>query len=82
MANAARHSGAEKVSTFVDVGDEEIAVFVRDRGSGFDTTKVSKRKHGLAESIRGRMDRAGGTAVVTSIPGEGTEVELRLRRPS
>jgi signal transduction histidine kinase len=82
MANAARHSGAEKVSTFVDVGDEEIAVFVRDRGSGFDTTKVSNRKHGLAESIRGRMDRAGGTAVVTSTPGEGTEVELRLPRPS
>jgi signal transduction histidine kinase len=80
MANAARHSGAGQVSTFVDVGDDEIAVFVRDRGSGFDPTKVSRRKHGIAESIRGRMARAGGTAEVTSTPGEGTEVELRLRR--
>jgi signal transduction histidine kinase len=80
MANAARHSGADQVSTFVDVGDDEIAVYVRDRGSGFDTSKVAKRKHGLAESIRGRMARAGGTAEVTSIPGEGTEIELRLRR--
>ena len=80
MANAARHSGADQVSTFVEVGDEEIAVFVRDRGSGFDPTKVPKRKRGLAESIRGRMMRAGGTSEVTSTPGDGTEVELRLRR--
>jgi signal transduction histidine kinase len=26
------------------------------------------------------MERAGGSAVVTSTPGEGTEVELRLPR--
>jgi signal transduction histidine kinase len=62
------------------VGDDEIAVFVRDRGSGFDPTKVPKRKHGVADSIRGRMARAGGMAEVSSAPGEGTEVELRLRR--
>ena len=80
MANAAEHSGAEKVSAFVDVGEDEIAVFVRDRGTGFDTSKISKRKHGIAESIHGRMARAGGTAGVTSIRGQGTEVELRLGR--
>jgi signal transduction histidine kinase len=80
MANAARHSGADQVSTFVDVGEEEIAVFVRDRGKGFDPDGVAKRKHGIAESIRGRMARAGGTAEVTSTRGEGTEIELRLGR--
>jgi signal transduction histidine kinase len=80
MANAARHSGADQISMFVDVGDDEIAIFVRDRGSGFDPSTVAKRKHGIAESIRGRMARAGGTAEVTSSPGEGTEVELHLRR--
>jgi signal transduction histidine kinase len=80
MANAARHSGAEQVSVFVDVGDDDIAVYVRDRGSGFDTETVAERKHGLAESIRGRMARVGGSADVTSTLGEGTEVELRLGR--
>jgi signal transduction histidine kinase len=80
MSNAARHSGADQVSVFVDVGDDEIAVYVRDRGSGFDTDAVAERKHGLAESIRGRMARAGGSADVKSALGEGTEVELRLRR--
>jgi signal transduction histidine kinase len=79
MTNAARHSGAEEVSTFVDVGEDEIAIFVRDRGNGFDPEAVPAAAHGIAESIRGRMARAGGTASLTSSP-EGTEVELRLRR--
>jgi signal transduction histidine kinase len=79
MSNAARHSGADQVSAFVDVGEDEIAIFVRDRGSGFDPEKVPAGSHGIAESIRARMARAGGTATLTSSP-EGTEVELRLER--
>ena len=78
MANAARHSGAEEVSAFVDVGEEEIAVFVRDRGAGFDPDAPTDG-HGIAESIRGRMGRAGGSAELTS-GADGTEVELRLPR--
>ena len=81
MANAARHSGADEVSVFVDVGDDEIAVYVRDRGSGFDPDAAAPGSHGIAESIRGRMARAGGTVQLSS-SGEGTEVELRLGRPS
>jgi signal transduction histidine kinase len=81
MANAAEHSGADEVSAFVDVEDDEIAVFVRDRGSGFDADAVPPGAHGIRESIRGRLARAGGTADVTS-SADGTEVELRLRRPS
>ena len=51
MANAAEHSGAEEVSAFVDVGDDEIAVYVRDRGKGFDAGKV--RSASISRSIRG-----------------------------
>jgi len=79
MANAAQHSGADEISTFVDVGDDAIAVYVRDRGTGFDPESLPSGAHGIAESIRGRMERAGGTASISSSP-EGTEVELRIRR--
>lgn len=79
MANAAKHSGADEVSAFVDVGEDEIAVYVRDRGAGFDPEAVAAGSHGIAESIRGRMARAGGTVTISS-SGDGTEVELRLGR--
>jgi signal transduction histidine kinase len=78
MANAAKFSGAEEISVYAEAGEERVSVFVRDRGVGFDRTAVSDDRRGLSESIEGRMARAGGTAVIASTPGEGTEVELTL----
>jgi signal transduction histidine kinase/phage shock protein PspC (stress-responsive transcriptional regulator) len=78
MGNAARHSGADEVSVFADATDGEVAIFVRDRGAGFDLAAVGPDRQGIAESIRGRMERMGGSATVTAAPGEGVEVELRL----
>lgn len=79
MVNAAKHSGAEKVSLFAEVAAGSVTVTVRDRGCGFDSGAPGAGR-GLAESIVGRMSRAGGTAVIRSTPGEGTEVELHLGR--
>jgi signal transduction histidine kinase len=74
MANAAKHSGVDEISVYV----EPAAVYVRDRGRGFDPETVAPDRQGVAESIRGRMERVGGTARIVSSPGEGTEVELQL----
>jgi signal transduction histidine kinase/phage shock protein PspC (stress-responsive transcriptional regulator) len=76
--NAAKHSGSNQVSVYVEVEPEAITAFVRDQGKGFDPVAVPEDRRGIAESIRGRMRRHGGTATVTSEPGEGTEVTLRL----
>jgi signal transduction histidine kinase len=78
MANAAKFSGSDEISVYAEADDSRVSVFVRDRGSGFDRAAVPDDRHGLAESIEGRMARAGGTAVIASTPGEGTEVELTL----
>jgi signal transduction histidine kinase len=79
MANAARHSGVDEVSVFLDAGDEGVSLYVRDRGVGFDLDAVASDRQGLASSIRARMERVGGTARIVSAPGEGTDVELELR---
>ncbi|HEX6677254.1 MAG TPA: PspC domain-containing protein [Actinomycetes bacterium] len=76
--NAAKHSGAAQVSVYVEVEPDAIEAFVRDQGKGFDPAAVPEDRRGIAESIRGRMRRHGGSATVTSDPGEGTEVTLRL----
>jgi signal transduction histidine kinase len=80
IANAAKHSQAEEISVYAEVGADDVAVFVRDRGVGFDRAGVAPDRRGLAESVEARMQRAGGSATITSVPGEGTEVELRLPR--
>lgn len=80
LTNAAKFSGVSEVSVYAEVTAAEIEVFVRDRGAGFDRAAVPEDRRGLAESVEGRMTRAGGSAIVTSAPGEGTEVELRLPR--
>lgn len=79
MVNAAAHAGVERVDVYAEYLAGELAVFVRDRGAGFDPAAVPADRHGVRDSITGRMARAGGVARVTSAPGEGTEVELTLR---
>ena len=78
MVNAAKHSGATEVSVYAEIEDGTASVFVRDRGAGFDLDGVPSDRRGLADSIRGRMERHGGRAVVRSTPGQGTEVELQM----
>jgi signal transduction histidine kinase/phage shock protein PspC (stress-responsive transcriptional regulator) len=91
VSNAARHSGAARVDVYAEVapapagrepGWESVEVFVRDRGRGFDPDDVPADRHGLRRSVVDRVQRHGGTAVVRSTPGEGTEVRLTLRHGS
>lgn len=80
LMNAARHSGVKSVSAYLEVEPNQVTVFVRDRGAGFDPDHLPDDRRGVAESIIGRMDRHGGKASVRSRPGEGTEVELVMPR--
>lgn len=80
MVNAARHSGARGVSAYVEVEDDAVTAFVRDQGVGFARANVPADRHGIAESIEGRMERNGGVALIESGPGRGTEARLRIPR--
>ena len=80
LVNAGRHAGVAEVSLYAEVEPGEVSIFVRDRGKGFDPDTVPADRHGIAGSIRGRMDRHGGAATVRSAPGEGTEVRLTMTR--
>jgi signal transduction histidine kinase len=86
MVNAAKHSGCERISVFLEVSspgernEQVIEVFVRDRGKGFDPALVSDDRRGLRDSVMARVERIGGTVTVHSEIGEGTEVHLSLAR--
>ncbi len=82
LVNAAKHAGVGTISLYAEIEPEEVTVFVRDRGAGFDPEQVGDDRHGVRGSIVGRMERHGGTAAVRSRPGAGTEVELTMDRSS
>jgi signal transduction histidine kinase len=65
---------------YLEVTEDAVEVFVRDRGDGFDIDAVAPDRFGVRESILGRVRRRGGTAEVASRPDWGTEVRLRVPR--
>ncbi|MBB5154850.1 signal transduction histidine kinase [Saccharopolyspora phatthalungensis] len=80
VVNAAKHAGVAEVSVYAEVESAQVSVYVRDRGAGFDPDNVPEDRHGLADSIRGRMQRHGGRVKVRTSPGAGTEVQMEMPR--
>lgn len=80
MVNAAKHSGTTEISLYVEVEADAVNVFARDRGTGFEPDEVPADRHGLVDSVHGRMSRHGGSASVRTAPGAGTEVHLTMPR--
>ncbi|MFI0447670.1 PspC domain-containing protein [Actinomadura sp. 6N118] len=80
MVNAAKYAEAPSVSVYAEVEGDEVAIFVRDRGKGFDTNAIPADRMGVRGSIIGRMERNGGKATVRTAPGEGTEVRLEIKK--
>lgn len=82
LVNVAKHAGVAEASVYLEVDDGRMAVYVRDRGTGFDPATVPADRHGLRDSVEERMRRHGGTAHIRSTPGAGTEVVLELPHPA
>jgi signal transduction histidine kinase/phage shock protein PspC (stress-responsive transcriptional regulator) len=82
MVNASKYAGTDTISVYGEVDAEEVLIFVRDRGHGFDLDAIPEDRMGVRGSIIGRMERHGGSARIRTAPGEGTEVQLRMPRPT
>ncbi|MGR8011046.1 MacS family sensor histidine kinase [Streptomyces hypolithicus] len=85
MDNVRRHAG-EDAQAWILVEDwpQEVVVTVRDDGPGIPDGRLAQAEGegrlGVALSIRGRLRDIGGTAELISVPGQGTEVELKVPR--
>jgi signal transduction histidine kinase len=85
LDNVRRHCG-ERTRAWVLVEDEPdlVRVTIRDDGKGIPdgrlTDAAAAGRLGVSHSIRGRLRDLGGSAIISSVSGEGTEVELRLPR--
>ncbi|MDG9716210.1 MacS family sensor histidine kinase [Streptomyces sp. DH24] len=83
LDNVRKHAG-EHARAWILVEDEpgEIVVTVRDDGPGIPEGRLAQAEGegrlGVAQSIRGRLRDLGGSAELISVPGQGTEVELKV----
>lgn len=78
MVNAAKHAGVDTVDVYAEHFAGELSVFVRDRGQGFDLESIPEDRHGVRDSIIGRVERVGGRAGVMTSLSKGSEIELAL----
>jgi two-component system, NarL family, sensor histidine kinase UhpB len=76
LSNVAQHAGARNVRVDVERRGEGTVVRVADDGEGFTS---GEQPHGLGlTGMRERAVLAGGRLDVSSSPGAGTTIELRL----
>ncbi|HEY2792806.1 MAG TPA: DUF5931 domain-containing protein [Micromonosporaceae bacterium] len=85
LDNVAQHAGdGAHAWVLLEDAPDEIAVTVRDDGVGIAPDRLAAAaadgRLGVTQSIDGRIRDLGGTALIASRPGEGTEIELRIPR--
>ena len=79
LNNIAKHAGARAVVIKLEARAGELVLRVRDDGRGFDAADSFPGHLGL-RSMRERAASVGGVIEISSVPGQGTEVTIRVPR--
>jgi signal transduction histidine kinase len=76
LTNVSKHALTEQAAVSVRESNGSVTVEVRDEGKGFDVDGITGG-FGLI-GMRERAELVGGKLAVTSAPGEGTTVTIRV----
>jgi signal transduction histidine kinase/ABC-type uncharacterized transport system substrate-binding protein len=81
MHNAIKHAHTDRVEVTLNVDLEFLDLEVRDFGRGFDPD-VRRGRSGLGlASMEERVRLVGGEILVSSSPGQGTSIQVRIPWP-
>lgn len=76
LNNIAKHSKADHVEILFQRDKNDLLLWIRDRGQGFDPMKVSQG-NGL-NNMKSRAQSASGTLTIETAQGKGVALSLRL----
>ncbi len=77
LANALRHSQADRLTVVLSHTDQHIRIHLRDNGVGFDLNEKKKTSYGL-KTMKERCEEIGGSFSITSAKGKGTAIDVRV----
>lgn len=86
LSNVRHHVGHDAPAwVLLEELTDALVVTVRDEGPGIPPGRLEESaaqgRLGVRQSVVGRLHDLGGEATLRSVPGEGTEWELRVPRP-
>jgi signal transduction histidine kinase len=76
LANVADHAQAQNVCVQLKQTRGQLMLSIRDDGCGFDTHNPENENHYGLLGMRERAERVGGTLVVESQSGKGTQISF------
>lgn len=79
VSNCVRHAQTDVIVVSLTEAGGEVTLIVEDEGAGFNYGDPVRRRHGL-KNLTARANQMGGRLCITSIPGQGTRLMLKLGR--
>jgi two-component system sensor histidine kinase UhpB len=77
LFNIAKHSEANRAKLALFLDEQMICLIVDDDGRGFEADHIHNAGHGL-NIMRERVEAVSGSFRITSIPGKGTKIEVKI----
>jgi signal transduction histidine kinase len=78
LNNIVKHAEATKVDVDFSYEDNSIRLTIADNGNGFDPEQKRKTGNGIY-NMNDRAEILGGIFLISSTPGKGTTIEVKLR---
>ncbi|HSH92925.1 MAG TPA: triple tyrosine motif-containing protein, partial [Roseimicrobium sp.] len=79
--NIVKHSKATEVWLRLSIEGSVLVLVIEDNGKGFSLDKTSHRRNGL-QNMKKRIEESGGSFGLTTEPGKGTRIVLRVNLPA
>jgi signal transduction histidine kinase len=78
LNNALKHAAATTITVYILADERRIAIEIRDDGKGLNLSAASGEGGIGLSSMRERAEKLGGALTITSVPGQGTTVNVTV----